>query len=316
MEERQIGRSDLWTAPLVFGGNVFGWTADEPTSHRLLDHFVDTGFNAVDTADVYSKWVDGNHGGESETIIGNWVAKGGKRDRILLLTKVGMEMGDGGKGLARDYIVRSVENSLRRLQTDYVDLYQSHADDPDVSIDEPLEAYERLIKEGKVRFIGASNFTAERLGSALDASEAKGLPRYESLQPHYNLYERADFEAALAGLCRERQLGVITYFSLASGFLTGKYRSEADLGKSRRGDRVKGFLDDRGKRILAALDSVAADTGAKPAQIALAWLIAQPSVTAPIVSATSTAQWDEIAKAATLTLDDRAVKTLTDASAP
>lgn len=316
MEERQIGRSDLWTAPLVFGGNVFGWTADEATSHRLLDHFVDTGFNAIDTANMYSTWVDGHQGGESETIIGSWVAKSGKRDRILLFTKVGMAMGDGSKGLARDYIITQVEDSLRRLQTDYVDLYQSHADDPDVPVDEPLEAYDRLVKEGKVRFIGASNFSAERLAEALDASEAKGLPRYESLQPHYNLYDRAGFEDGLAALVQERQVGVITYYSLASGFLSGKYRSEADLTKSKRGGGIGKYLDDRGKRILAALDSVAAETGAKPAQVALAWLIAQPAVTAPIVSATSTEQWDELAKAASLNLSEAALRTLTEASAP
>nr|WP_298690574.1 aldo/keto reductase [uncultured Dongia sp.] len=310
-----LGRSGLQVSKLCFGGNIFGWTVDAATSHRLLDGFVDAGFNFIDTADVYSKWHDGNQGGESETIIGTWLKARGKRDQVVIATKVGSDMGDGEKGLSKAYITRAVERSLRRLQTDYIDLYQSHWDDPSVPVEETLEAYAALIKAGKVRAIGASNFTPERLSAALKAHATQGLPRYESLQPEYNLYERAGFEGELAALCHREEIGVITYFSLAGGFLTGKYRSAADLGKSARGSDVEKYLDARGQRILGALDAVAAQTGATPTRVALAWLMAQPAVTAPIASATSPTQLAELVAAGTLILDAAALATLTAASA-
>lgn len=315
-----LGRSGLQVSKLCFGGNIFGWTVDAATSHRLLDGFVDAGFNFIDTADVYSKWHDGNQGGESETIIGTWLKTRGKRDQVVIATKVGSDMGpsetgSGEKGLSRAYIARAVERSLRRLQTDYIDLYQSHWDDLSVPVEETLEAYAALIKAGKVRTIGASNFTPERLSAALQAHATQGLPRYESLQPEYNLYERAGFEGELATLCRREEIGVITYFSLAGGFLTGKYRSVADLGKSARGSDVEKYLDARGQRILGALDAVAAQTGATPTRVALAWLMAQPAVTAPIASATSPGQLAELVAAGALTLDAAALATLTAASA-
>ena len=314
MDLRPLGNSGLAVAPLAFGGNVFGWTADEATSHRLLDAFVDAGFNLIDTADVYSRWVPGHSGGESETIIGRWLKASGKRDRVVLATKVGKEMGPGRIGLAPSYIRSAVEDSLRRLQTDRIDLYQSHDDDPATPFEDTLGAYADLIKAGKVRAIGASNFTAARLAQALDASRAHGLPRYESLQPLYNLYDRAPYEAELEPLCRARGLGVINFFGLAKGFLTGKYRSEADLGKSPRGAGVKDYLNERGLRILAALDEVAGDLDATPAQVALAWQIARPGLTAPIASATSLAQWRELAGAAALALDAGMVAALDAAS--
>ena len=251
MNRRKLGRSGLEVSPLAFGGNVFGWTADEPTSFRLLDQFVAAGFNFIDTADTYSRWAPGNKGGESETIIGKWLKKTGKRDQVVIATKVGMEMAPDKKGLAAAYIQREVEDSLKRLQTDYIDLYQSHTDDAATPLAETLGAYDKLIKAGKVRVIGASNYNAERLEEALNVSARNGLPRYESLQPHYNLYDRADFEAKLEGVCTRNGVGVISYFSLASGFLSGKYRSEADLSKSARGQGIKKYLNDRGHRILA-----------------------------------------------------------------
>ena len=316
MPLRPLGRSGLEVAPLAFGGNVFGWTADEATSFSLLDAFVDAGFNLVDTADVYSRWVPGHSGGESETLIGKWLRRSGKRHSVVIATKVGMDMGHGDKGLSRQHIARSIDASLKRLQTDHVDLYQSHADDPDTSFEETLEAYARLIEAGKVRAIGASNFTADRLAAALDVSERDGLPRYESLQPHYNLVERAGFEKDLEPLCARRGLGVINYYSLASGFLSGKYRSEADLGKSAaRGGGAKKYLDARGLGVLAALDRVAERYGASTATVAIAWLIARPSITAPIASATSTAQLRELLAAATLDLDGDAIAMLDAASA-
>ncbi|MDR3508473.1 MAG: aldo/keto reductase, partial [Caulobacteraceae bacterium] len=290
MEKRDIGRSGLSIAPLMLGGNVFGWTADAPTSFAILDAFVDGGFTAIDTADVYSRWVPGHVGGESETVLGQWLAARGGRDKVVIATKLGMDMGGEDKGLSAAYMVRAVEASLRRLQTDYIDLYQSHRDDEATPLDETLEAYDRLIKAGKVRAIGASNYNAQRLGEALKISADKGLPRYDSLQPLYNLYDRAEFEGALQDLCVAQNVGVISYYGLASGFLTGKYRSEADFGKSPRGGTAKRYLNDRGLAILAALDLVAANQGATLAQVALAWLIAQPGVTAPIVSATSLEQ--------------------------
>lgn len=316
MKLRELGRSGLMVAPLAFGGNVFGWTADENTSFSLLDAFVGAGCNLIDTADMYSRWVSGNHGGESETIIGKWLRKGGARDKVVIATKVGMEMGPGRQGLSRDYILRAVEDSLGRLQTDYVDLYQSHKDDEATPVEETLEAYDRLVKQGKVRAIGASNFSAPRLKLALDTAQSRGLPVYQSLQPHYNLCERAGYEAELEPLCRERRVGVIPYYSLASGFLTGKYRSEADLGKSPRGGGVKKYLDARGLGILAALDAVAARHSSTPTAVALAWLIARPGITAPIVSATSVKQLDDVVASTRLNLVSADIAELDRASAP
>lgn len=314
MNKRQLGRSGLLVAPWCFGGNVFGWTADEATSFRLLDAFVAHGFDFIDTADIYSRWVPGHEGGESETVIGRWLAGRGQRDRIVLATKVGMDMGAGQDGLSRDHIVRSVEASLRRLQTDVIDLYQSHRDDPKTSVDETMEAHAQLIKAGKVRAIGASNFSAERLETTLAVSRDREMPRYESLQPEYNLYDRTGFETKLRDVCLENGIGVIPYFSLASGFLTGKYRSEADFGKSPRGGNMAKYLNERGHRILAALDGVAEAVGATPATVALAWLMAQPTITAPIASATTVDQVEMLAKAATLSLTADQLTTLTQAS--
>jgi aryl-alcohol dehydrogenase-like predicted oxidoreductase len=309
-----LGQSGLEVAPLAFGGNVFGWTVDESTSFKLLDNFVAAGFNLIDTADVYSYWVPGNHGGESETIIGNWLKSSGDRERVVIATKVGMEMGPDKKGLSRSYIFKAVEGSLRRLQTDYIDLYQSHTDDPETPIEETLEAYSELIKQGKVRAIGASNFTAERLKESIRLSEEKGLPRYESLQPLYNLYERADYETNLEPVCVEEGIGVIPYFALASGFLTGKYRREADLSKSPRGQGVKKYLDERGMRILDALDRVAKQHKSTPTRVALAWLIARPSITAPIASATNLEQLNDLIEGANLVLDAESMEILNQAS--
>lgn len=316
MEQRPLGRSGLTVAPLCFGGNVFGWTADEPTSHRLLDAFVDAGFNFIDTADVYSTWAPGNRGGESETIIGNWLKSRGSRDRVVIATKVGSEMGPGMKGLSPAYIRTAAEASLRRLQTDRIDLYQSHWDDPDTPFEETLGAYRDLIDQGKVRAIGASNLGAPRLREALEVSARTGLPRYETLQPEYNLYDRSGYEAELEGVCRDNGLGVITYYSLASGFLTGKYRSVADAGKSARGQGVVAkYLNERGRRILTALDEVAAQLAATPAQVALAWLIARPGLTAPIASATAPEQLRDLIAAAHLRLDPASIDHLNAASA-
>src|ERR1700694_1491873 len=314
MEKRPLGNSGFDVAPLAFGGNVFGWTVDQPTAFRLLDAFVDHGFSLVDTADTYSKWAPGNLGGESEAIIGRWLRQGGRREKVVLATKVGMEMPGGKKGLAKSYILRAAEDSLARLQTDHIDLYQSHIEDPQTPIDATLEAYAQLIRDGKVRAIGASNHPAEGLAGALYASERDRRPRYESLQPLYNLYARADFEAKLAPLCLEKGVGVIPYFSLASGFLTGKYRSEADLAQSARGAGVKKYLNERGLRILAALDEVAKAKEAKSSQVALAWLMARPGITAPIASATTIAQLRELMAAAELTLDPAAIQALDRAS--
>ncbi|HVQ06466.1 MAG TPA: aldo/keto reductase [Burkholderiaceae bacterium] len=304
MQQRPLGRSGLTVAPLAFGGNVFGWTADEATSFKLLDAFVDAGCNLVDTADVYSRWAKGHSGGESETVIGRWLKQSGKRNRIVLATKVGMDMGDGKVGLAPRYIRQSVNDSLRRLQTDHIDLYQSHQDDPKTPLEDTLSTYADLMREGKVRAIGASNYTAERLEEALQTSARLKLPRYETLQPLYNLMERPAYEEQLEPLCRREGLGVINYFGLASGFLTGKYRSEADAAKSvRGGNLVKKYLNDRGRKVLDALDSAAAQHKATPAQVALAWQMARPGLTAPIASATSVAQFEELAGAARLSLD-------------
>ena len=315
MEHRKLAEG-LEIAPLMFGGNVFGWTADEATSHRLLDAFVDGGFNAIDTADVYSAFVPGNKGGESETVLGTWFAQGGRREKVVLATKLGMKMGEGKEGLSKTYIRDAVEASLKRLQTDYIDLYQAHRDDEATPQEETLEAFAELIKAGKVRAIGASNFTAARLESALAISADKGLPRYETLQPLYNLYSRDAYEAELQPACARAGVAVIPYFSLASGFLTGKYRSEADFGKSPRGARMGSqYLNERGLRILAALDTVAGETGATPAQIALAWLMTRPTIAAPIASATSLEQLEDLMGAARLTLTPEALAALDAASA-
>ena len=314
MELRRLGKSDLKVAPLVLGGNVFGWTADEATSFAILDAFVDGGFNMVDTADVYARWTPAG-GGASETVIGKWLAQGGKRDKVVLATKFGSEMGEGMKGLSARYMVEAVEASLKRLQTDHIDLYQSHRDDPDTPQEETAEAFDRLVKAGKVRAIGSSNFTPERLKSAIDIAEAKGLARYNSEQPLYNLYDRAGFEGGLQKVCIENEVGVIPYYGLASGFLTGKYRTEADLDKSPRGRGVKRMMDARGMRILAALDQVSTAKGATPAQIALAWVMAQPGLTGPIASATSTAQLEELMGSARLTLSPEDLAALDAASA-
>jgi aryl-alcohol dehydrogenase-like predicted oxidoreductase len=314
MEKRRLGRTDLMVSPLCLGGNVFGWTADEATSFKILDAYVDAGLNFIDTADVYSTWAPGNSGGESEAIIGRWMKARGNRNELVIATKVGSEMGPNQKGLSKGYIRTAVEASLRRLQTDVIDLYQSHRDDPDTPQQETLEAYGELIREGKVRAIGASNFTAARMSEALAISAEQGLPRYESLQPKYNLYDRSEYEAELEPLCREAEIGVIPYYGLASGFLTGKYRSEADFGKSVRGGRMAAYLDERGKRILSALDDLAARKDATPAQIALAWLMARPGLTAPIASATSVEQLRDIARAANLQLDSVDIAELDKAS--
>jgi aryl-alcohol dehydrogenase-like predicted oxidoreductase len=314
MTKRKLGNSGLEVSSLAFGGNVFGWTADESTSFKLLDAFVAAGLNLIDTADVYSRWAPGNRGGESETIIGKWLRKSGNRDRVVIATKVGMEMGPGEKGLAPAYIRRAVERSLERLQIDTIDLYQSHEDDPNTPLEETLGAFSELVRQGKVRAIGASNYSAARLGEALRVSLANDLPRYECLQPNYNLYDRAGFEAELEPLCRREGLGVISYYSLAAGFLTGKYRSDADLAKSARGAKVKNYLNDRGFRILGALDGVAARYHSTPARVALAWLIARPGVTAPIASATSVEQLNDLVEATRLSLDAEAVEALNRAS--
>jgi aryl-alcohol dehydrogenase-like predicted oxidoreductase len=315
MQTRQLGRSGLQVSPICFGGNVFGWTVDEATSFSLLDAWVDAGMNFIDTADVYSRWVPGHTGGESETIIGKWLARGGKRDKIVLATKVGKDMGDGKVGLAKGYIRSAVEASLKRLQTDRIDLYQSHDDDAKVPLEETLAAYDELIKAGKVRAIGASNYSAPRLQEALAVSAKHGLARYESLQPLYNLVERPAYEAELEAVCTEHHLGVINFYALASGFLSGKYRSEADLGKSARGQGVKKYLNPKGLAVLDALDAVAKRIGATPAQVALAWQIARPSITSPIASATSLEQLQGLVKAANLKLDDEALRAIDAASA-
>ena len=314
MKKRKLGNSGLQVAPLALGGNVFGWTIDEPASFQVLDAFAAAGFNFVDTADVYSAWKPGNKGGESETILGNWIKKSGNRQKVLIATKVGMDMGAGMKGLSKDYILRAVEDSLRRLQTDYIDLYQSHTDDATVPLQESLEAFDQLVKQGKVRAIGTSNYSAVRLSEALDVSKKHGLPRYESLQPLYNLYERADYESTLEPLCRENGIGVIPYYSLASGFLTGKNRSEADLAKSARGGGVKKYLNARGLALLAALDQVAKKYNSTPAKISLAWLLTRPTVTAPIASATNVTQLQELLDATALELDRDTLELLDKAS--
>jgi aryl-alcohol dehydrogenase-like predicted oxidoreductase len=315
LDQRKLGHTGISVAPFALGGNVFGWTADEATSFSILDAFSSSGFNLIDTADVYANWIPGLKGGESETILGKWLARSGKRDKVVLATKVGMEMGPGQKGLSKQYITEAVEASLRRLNTDYIDLYQSHEDDAGTPLEETLDTYDRLIKQGKVRAIGASNYTAARLEESLKVSSSKGLPAYQTLQPHYNLYDRAEFESAARGVCEKYNIGVLSYFSLANGFLTGKYRTSGDLANSARGDSVKPYLNPRGMRILAALDEVGQGLGKTPAQIALAWLIAQPTVAAPIASATSLTQLDDLMAAAQVCLPSEAIAMLNKASA-
>jgi aryl-alcohol dehydrogenase-like predicted oxidoreductase len=315
MNKRKLGNSGLEIAPLVFGGNVFGWTVDEAASFKLLDAFVAAGFNAIDTADVYSKWVPGHTGGESETILGKWLKRGGNRNKVIIATKVGMEMAPDKKGLSKAYILRSAEDSLRRLQTDRIDLYQSHADDPDTAIDETLDAYAELIIKGKVRAIGASNYKADRLAAALEITKKARLPRYESLQPNYNLYDRADFEAELEPLCLKEGIGVINYFPLASGFLSGKYRKERDVEQRPRARLLKKYVNERGFTILNALDEVAKKYNATPARVSLAWLLARPSITAPIVSATSIEQLNDLIASVELKLDRASIELLNQASA-
>jgi aryl-alcohol dehydrogenase-like predicted oxidoreductase len=315
MERRTLGNSGLEIAPLIFGGNVFGWTVDEPGAFALLDAFLASGFNCVDTADSYSTWVPGNRGGESETIIGRWMKLRGNRASVVIATKVGSEIDREKNGLSKPYILRAAEDSLRRLQTDYIDLYQTHRDDPETPVEETLEAYALLVKEGKVRAIGASNLSPERLSASLEASDRRGYPRYQTMQPHYNLCERAAYEKDLEPLCRARKLAVIPYYPLASGFLTGKYRSEHDLSKSVRGAGVRKCFNQRGFRILAALDAVAARLRSTPAAVALAWLLARPGITAPIVSATSLRQWEELAQAPGIRLDSSSIELLNRAGA-
>jgi aryl-alcohol dehydrogenase-like predicted oxidoreductase len=314
MKKRELGRSGIRVFPLAFGGNVFGWTVDESMSFTLLDAFVAAGFNLIDTADVYSRWVPGHRGGESETIIGKWLKRSKNRTKVVIATKVGKDMGPGKKGLSKAYILRAVEDSLQRLQTDYIDLYQSHADDPETPLEETYDAYAQLIREGKVRSIGASNYSATRLSHALQVSEQHGYPAYRSLQPLFNLYDRPDYERELEPLCREKGLGVICYFSLASGFLTGKYRSEMDAAKSPRRDMVKKYFNPRGFRILEALDRVARTHNATPARVALAWLIDRRGITSPIASATNLEQLNELIEAPNLKLSPSSIELLDQAS--
>jgi aryl-alcohol dehydrogenase-like predicted oxidoreductase len=314
MEKRKLGQSSLEVPPITFGCNVFGWTADEKTSFALLDAWLAAGFNFLDTADVYARWVKGSTGGDSETIIGKWLKARGNRDKIVLATKLGIEMAPGKKGLSRAYMQTAVEDSLRRLQTDYIDLYQSHRDDPETPIEETLSAYADLIKAGKVREIGASNFSADRLAESLKISSTKGLPRYQSLQPQYSLVERNSFEGPLEELCLAEKIGVIGYYSLASGFLTGKYKSKSDAEGRARGRGVEKYLSDYGFGVITALEEVAARYEAKPGQIAIAWLIARPSVTAPIVSATTLEQVAELAEAAEIELDAESIAKIDAAS--
>jgi len=314
MEKRKLGRSQLEVSPVCFGGNVFGWTIDEATSFEILDGFMAAGGNFIDTADVYSRWVEGNKGGESETILGSWMKQRRNRDKVIIATKVGSDMGDRGKGLSRAHILQAVDDSLQRLQTPYIDLYQSHIDDESTPLEETLETYAELIRQGKVRAIGASNYRADRLVKALQISSQHGYPRYESLQPLYNLYDRADYEKDLEPVCIEQEIAVISYFSLASGFLSGKYRSEKDLSNSSRAGYVKKYLNPRGFRILEAIDELVKTYNTTPTTISLAWLIQRHSITAPIVSATKLEQLEEIIKAVNLKLDSASIELLNRAS--
>ncbi len=314
MQRRPLGRSGISVAPWGFGGNVLGWTATEPGAFRLLDAFVDAGFNLIDTADTYSAWLPGHRGGESEALIGRWLRESGRRDDVVLATKVGMKTASGEQGLSPAHIEASLAGSLERLGTDRIDLYQSHTDDASVPIADVLATYDRALRRGVVRAIGASNFTAARLVESLEVSRATGLPRYESLQPRYNLADRPGFEADLAPVCREHGLGVLPYASLAGGFLTGKYRSPADLSRSPRGGRMEARLNDRGRGILAALDSVAKRLDVAPASVALAWVVGRPGISAALASATTREQLEELIVGASLQLDAAAVAELERAS--
>jgi aryl-alcohol dehydrogenase-like predicted oxidoreductase len=316
IQARALGGSGLATAALTLGGNVFGWTADRDRSFAILDAFVDGGGTLIDTADVYSAWHPGNSGGDSELVIGEWLARTGRRNDVLIATKVGMLDGPGGSGLKPSRIAAAVDESLRRLQTDVIDIYFAHRDDQETPFAESLEAFDRLVKAGKVRALGASNFTADRLAEALRVSDANGWTRFTVLQPLYNLLERDKFEGPLQDLCVAENIGVIPYYGIASGYLTGKYRSEADLGKSPRGGRAAGYLKGRGPAILEVMDSIAAETGASLAAIALAWLAAQPAIVAPIASATSLDQLSELMASLTLRLSDDQMARLDEASAP
>ncbi|HEV7969169.1 MAG TPA: aldo/keto reductase [Candidatus Acidoferrales bacterium] len=315
MIRRKLGKTGMQISPLVLGGNVFGWTVDRAASFKLLDAFVAAGFNSVDTADMYSRWVPGHAGGESEAILGEWMKRSGNRSKIIVATKVGMDMGDGKKGLSKSYVLAAAESSLRRLQTDYIDLYQSHIDDPDTPLEETLGAYAELIKQGKVRAIGASNHRADRLAAALQISRKSGLPPYQTLQPNYSLIERTEYESNLEPLCIKEGLGVINYFPLAGGFLSGKYRSEKDVAGKARARNVTKYLNERGFKIVAALDQVAKKYDATPAKISLAWLLARPSITAPIVSATNLDQLRDLIASVELVLDRDSMEFLNQASA-
>ncbi|MBG9388408.1 aldo/keto reductase [Caenimonas aquaedulcis] len=315
MQQRPLGRSGIMVSPLCFGGNVFGWTADEATSFSLLDAWVDAGFNFIDTADVYSRWAPGHTGGESESVIGRWLKKSGKRDKVVIATKVGMDMGDGKVGLAPKYIAQAVDDSLRRLQVDRIDLYQAHKDDEATPMEATLEAFAGLIHQGKVRALGASNYSAARLAQAIEISRSRSMPRYETLQPLYNLYDRAVFEKDLQPLCVKEGIGVISFYALAAGFLSGKYRTAGDAAKSARGkNTVAKYLNERGLKVLAALDEAAQRTNSTPARVAVAWVMAQPAIAAPIASATSLEQLGELARAAELVLDAETLALLNRAS--
>jgi len=315
MQYRKLGNSNIEIAPLVFGGNVFGWTIDEKQSFTLLDAFVDHGFNMIDTANMYSAWAEGNQGGESEAIIGNWLKKSGKRDKIILGTKVGMQMGDGSKGLSKQYIIRSADESLQRLKTDYIDVYYAHQDDPDVPLEESLRAFQQLIENGKVRTIASSNYSADRLIKALDIAKSENLPQFIAHQPEYNLYDRKGYEDDLEKVCQDYELGVVTFFSLASGYLSGKYRNNDDLKQSKRGkDFIDRYMTARGAKILKALDEVAQQHSVSAATVALAWIMHRPSITAPIASATSIAQLDQLTEAVNLHLSNADMKLLNEAS--
>ncbi|HVV55744.1 MAG TPA: aldo/keto reductase [Mucilaginibacter sp.] len=314
MEKRELGRSGIKVYPFCLGGNVFGWTIDEKTSLNILDAYTDNHFDFVDTADVYSTWAPGNKGGESETIIGKWLKRSGKRDQVIIATKVGKLMGPGKRGLSKKYIFEAVEASLKRLQTDYIDLYQSHDDDKSIPFEETMEAFTELVRQGKVRAVGASNYSGERFAGALEVSRSNNLASYQCIQPEYNLYSRKEYETDLEQICLQNNIGVITYYSLASGFLTGKYRSENDFVKSRRGAGTRRYLDERGLRILAALDEVSKEYNVPPAAIALAWLMARPGITAPIASATSVDQLREIINSASIKLSSETIELLNAAS--
>ncbi|MBC5773702.1 aldo/keto reductase [Pontibacter sp. KCTC 32443] len=315
MEKRRLGNTDLYTAPIVLGGNVFGWTLNEKESFAVLDEFVSLGFNTIDTADAYSRWAPGNQGGESETIIGKWMKERGNYNDVTIITKVGSDMGQGHKDISEKHILKAAEDSLKRLQVEQIDLYLTHWDDDDTPVEETLGAYQKLIESGKVKYIGASNLSPQRLRNSLEASKKQGLPRYEVFQPEYNLYARQAFEEGIGPICKEEGLGVITYYSLASGFLTGKYRTEADLNKSVRGGGVQKYLDERGKRILAALDDVAARHQISQAGVALAWLVNNPAVTAPIASATKSKHLQAFTEATQVKLTPSDMEQLNQASA-